>query len=188
MEVTVGEEDSTAAVASADFMEGRRRVSWGWRFLRRRLLWLRRRTLLRRIAWRRLLRRSRPLWLGRPRLRLGRETSGTRLRMGLGIWLRVAVLGLGMGYPHGYGYSPWYYAPYPYDSYPYYGSSGYPADYPDPDNGNDDPLPADPSGRPRPQANQNGPARSWRPPVPEGAAYGNSNSPGRCTACAGSFR
>jgi hypothetical protein len=83
----------------------------------------------------------------------------------------------GWGYPYGYGYSPWYYAPDPYYySYPYYGPSGYPAGYPDPDNGNDKPSTADPNARP--QANQNGPARSWRPPGPGGAAntnYTNSN-------------
>ena len=58
-----------------------------------------------------------------------------------------------------------YYAPYPYDSYPYDGPSGYPADYLDPDSGNNDPPPADPSAQPK--ANQDGPARAWRP---EGAA------------------
>jgi hypothetical protein len=83
----------------------------------------------------------------------------------------------GWGYPYGYGYSPWYYAPDPYYySYPYYGPSGHPAGYPDPDNGNDKPPTADPNARP--QANQNGPARSWRPPGPGGAAntnYTNSN-------------
>jgi hypothetical protein len=82
----------------------------------------------------------------------------------------------GWGYPYGYGYSPWYYAPYPYYSYPYYDPSDYPAGYPDPDNGNDDPPLADPNARPQP--NQNGPATSWRPPVPGGAAnanYANSN-------------
>jgi|HubBroStandDraft_1064217.scaffolds.fasta_scaffold10850_3 hypothetical protein len=80
----------------------------------------------------------------------------------------------GWGYPYAY-YNPWYYAPDPY-SYPYYGPSDYAPGYPDPDNGNDDPTPADPDTRPRP--NQNGPARSWRPPVPGGAAnlnYANSN-------------
>jgi len=84
--------------------------------------------------------------------------------------------GWGWRYPYGYGYSPWYDAPYLYDSYPYYGPSDYPADYRDPDNENNDPPPADPSRRP--QANQNGPARPGRPPVPGGAAnttYANSN-------------
>jgi hypothetical protein len=83
----------------------------------------------------------------------------------------------GWGYPYGYYYGPGYYGPDPYDSYPYYGPSDYPPGYPDPDNGNDDPPPADPNARPRP--NQNGPARSWRPPVPGGGAsanYGNSNA------------
>jgi hypothetical protein len=82
----------------------------------------------------------------------------------------------GWGYPYGYGYSPWYYAPDPYYSYPYYGPSGYPAGYQSPDNGNDDPRTTDPN--PRPQANQNGPTRSWRPPGPGGATntnYANSN-------------
>ena len=44
------------------------------------------------------------------------------------------------------------------------------------DDGNDDPPLADPNARPQP--NQNGPARSWRSPVPGGAAnanYANSN-------------
>jgi hypothetical protein len=82
----------------------------------------------------------------------------------------------GWGYPYGYGYSPWYYAPYPYYSYPYYDPSDYPESYPDPDNRNDDAPPADTNARPQP--NQDGPARSWRPPVPGGAAnanYANSN-------------
>jgi hypothetical protein len=79
--------------------------------------------------------------------------------------------GWGWGYPYAYAFSPWYYAPYLYDSYPYYGPSDYPSDYPDRDNGNDDPAPADPSARP--QANQNGPAGSWRPAVPGGAASAN---------------
>jgi len=82
----------------------------------------------------------------------------------------------GWGYPYGYGYTPWYYAPAPYYSYPYYGPSGYPAGYLDPGNGNDDPRTADPNAPP--PANQNGPARSWRPPAPGGAAntnYTNSN-------------
>jgi hypothetical protein len=83
----------------------------------------------------------------------------------------------GWGYPYGYGYSPWYYAPDPYYySYPYYGPSGYPAGYQGPDNGNDDPRTADPNACP--PANQNGPARSCRPPGPRGAAntnYANSN-------------
>jgi hypothetical protein len=83
--------------------------------------------------------------------------------------------GYGWGYPYG-DYSPWYYGPGPYYSYPYYGPSDYPQGYPDPYNGNDDPPPADPNSRPQP--NQNGPARSWRPPVPGGGAnpnYGNSD-------------
>jgi len=80
----------------------------------------------------------------------------------------------GWGYPYGYGYSPWYYAPYSYGSYPSYGPSDYPPDYPDPDNGNDDPPLTDPSARP--QANQNGPAKSWRPPVPAGAANANDTN------------
>jgi hypothetical protein len=77
----------------------------------------------------------------------------------------------GWGYPYGYGYSPWYYAPYLYDSYPYYGPSDYPADYPDPNDGNDNFPPAGPDARSQP--NQNGSARSWRPPVPAGAANAN---------------
>jgi hypothetical protein len=77
----------------------------------------------------------------------------------------------GWGYPYA-DYNPWYYAPDPY-SYPYYGPSDYSPGYPDPDNGNDDPSPADPNTRPQP--NQNGPARSWRPPVPGAAANANSN-------------
>jgi hypothetical protein len=84
--------------------------------------------------------------------------------------------GWGWGYPYSY-YSPWYYGPGPYYSYPYYGPSDDPAGYPDPGNGNDDPPPADPNGRPLP--NQNGPARPWRPPVPGGGAnpnYPNSNA------------
>jgi hypothetical protein len=68
----------------------------------------------------------------------------------------------GWGYPYGYYYNPWYYAPDPYYSYPYYS---------DPDNRGDDPPPADPNARPQP--NQNGPARSWRPQAPGGAAYAN---------------
>jgi len=84
----------------------------------------------------------------------------------------------GWGYPYGYGYSPWYYAPDPY-SYPYYGPSGYPAGYQGPDNGNDDPRTTDPNDpNARPEANQTGPARSWRPPGPGGATttnYANSN-------------
>lgn len=87
--------------------------------------------------------------------------------------------GLGWGYPYGYGYVPWYYAPDPY-SYPYYGPSGYPADDPDPDNGNRDPRTADPNARP--QAYQNGPARSWRPPVQERAANTNSANSNVATA------
>jgi len=77
--------------------------------------------------------------------------------------------GWGWGYPYGYGYSPWYYAPYLYDSYPYYGPSG----YADPDSGNHDPLPADPSARP--QANQNGPTRAWRPEGAANTTHRNSN-------------
>jgi len=85
----------------------------------------------------------------------------------------------GWGYPYGYGYTPWYYAPAPYYSYPYYGPAGYPAGYPDPGNGNNDtgdPGTANPNAPP--PANQNGSARSWRPPAPGGAAntnYTNSN-------------
>jgi hypothetical protein len=81
--------------------------------------------------------------------------------------------GWGWGYPYGY-YNPWYYSPYYY--YPYYYGSDYPPDYPDPDNGNDDPPPADPNARPQPK--QYGPPRSWQPPVPGGALnanYANSN-------------
>ena len=66
-----------------------------------------------------------------------------------------------------------YYAPYPYDSYPYDGPSGYPADYLDPDSGNNDPPPADPSARP--QANQDGPARAWRPEGAANTTHRNSN-------------
>ncbi len=79
--------------------------------------------------------------------------------------------GYGWGYPYSYYYSPGYYAPYSYYSYPYYGPSDYPSGYPDPNNGSDDPPPADPNARPLP--NQNGPARSWRPPVPGGATNPN---------------
>jgi hypothetical protein len=81
--------------------------------------------------------------------------------------------GWGWGYPYGYDYSPWYYAPYSYDSYPYYVPSDYPADYLDPDNGNDYPPPADPSARPK--ANQNGPARPPVPGVVANTTYANSN-------------
>jgi len=77
--------------------------------------------------------------------------------------------GWGWGYPYGY-YSP-YYGADPYYSYPNYGPSDYPPGYPDPDNGDDNPPPADPKVRPQP--NQNGPARSWRPPVPGGGANAN---------------
>jgi len=83
----------------------------------------------------------------------------------------------GWGYPYGYyGYYPDYYAPGYYYSYPGYGPSDDPGAYPDPDNGGDNPAPADPNARPAP--NQNGPARSWRPPVPGGAGnanYGQNN-------------
>jgi hypothetical protein len=68
----------------------------------------------------------------------------------------------GWGYPYGYYYDPWYYAPYPNYAYP---------DYSDPNNGDDNPPPADPGARPQP--NQNGPARSWGPPAPGGAANAN---------------
>ena len=78
--------------------------------------------------------------------------------------------GWGWGYPYGY-YDSWDYSPDPYYSYPYYGPSDYPPGYAHPDNGDDDPPPADP--RVRPQPNQNGPARSWRPPVPVGGANAN---------------
>jgi hypothetical protein len=85
----------------------------------------------------------------------------------------------GWGYPYA-GYSPWYYGPSPYYSYPYYGPSDDPAGYPDSGYGNDDPPPADPNARPLP--NQNGPARSWRPPVPGGGA--NPNYPNNSAAAA----
>ena len=88
--------------------------------------------------------------------------------------------GWGWGYPYGYGYAPWYYAPRPYYSYPYYGPAGYPTDYPDPNNGNGDPGTADPNARP--QANQNGPAGSWRPPVQGGPAYTSSANSNVATA------
>jgi hypothetical protein len=94
---------------------------------------------------------------------------------GWGLGFGWPYWGWGWGYPYAY-YNPRYYAPDPYYSYPYYGPSDYPPGYSDPDNGNDDPTPTDPSTRPQP--NQNGPARSWRPPVPGGAAsanYANSN-------------
>jgi hypothetical protein len=67
----------------------------------------------------------------------------------------------GWGYPYGYYYNPWYYAPDPYYSHPYQ----------DPNNGDDDPRPADPNARPQP--NQNGPARSWGPSTPGDAANAN---------------
>jgi hypothetical protein len=73
----------------------------------------------------------------------------------------------GWGYPYGYYYNPWYYPPYPYYSYPY---------YPDPNNGDDDPPPADPNAQPQP--NQNAPVKSWGPPSPGDAVnanYANSN-------------
>src|ERR1700687_4393914 len=87
---------------------------------------------------------------------------------GFGFGFGWPYWGWGWGYPYGYGYNPWYYAPDPYYSYPYYGPSSYPAGYLDPDNGNGDPRTADPNARP--QASQNGPARSWRPAVPGGAS------------------
>jgi hypothetical protein len=79
--------------------------------------------------------------------------------------------GWGWGYPYASYYGPGYYAPDPYYSYPYYGPSDDPTGYPDPGNGNDNPRPPDPNTRPRP--NQNGPAKPWRPPVPEGAPNEN---------------
>ena len=76
-------------------------------------------------------------------LRPGRKIlgPGIRLRMGLGIWLRLAVLGLGISV--WLLLQPRYYAPDPYYSYPYY-------PHPDPNNGDDDPRPADPNARPEP--------------------------------------
>jgi hypothetical protein len=75
----------------------------------------------------------------------------------------------GWGYPYGYYYSPWYYAPDPYYSYPYYR-------YPDPNNGDNDPPPANPNARPEPH--QKVPIKSWGPPSEGEAAnanYANSN-------------
>jgi hypothetical protein len=91
---------------------------------------------------------------------------------GWGVGFGWPYWGWGWGYPYAY-YSPWYYAPGPYYSYPNYGPSD-PTANPDPDNGNGNP-PANPGTRPLP--NQNGPAKSWRPPVPGGApntSYTNS--------------
>jgi hypothetical protein len=93
--------------------------------------------------------------------------------------------GWGWGYPYGYYYSPGYYAPGSYYSYPYYGTSDDPTGYPNPGNGNDDPPPTDPNTRPLP--NQNGPAKSWRPPVPGGAPHANyANSDAAAVAPRGS--
>ncbi|HSY98448.1 MAG TPA: hypothetical protein VK788_03050 [Terriglobales bacterium] len=86
--------------------------------------------------------------------------------------------GWGGSYPYGYYYGPGYYGYSPYYSYPYYGPSDDPAGYPDPNNGNDDP--SNPNARPQP--NQNGPARSWRPPVPGGGADPNYPNNGAAAA------
>jgi len=94
---------------------------------------------------------------------------------GWGVGFGWPYWGWGWGYPYGSYYSPWYYPSGPYYSYPYYGPSDDPTGNPDPDNGNGNPPPANPSTLPLP--NQNGPARSWRPPVPGGApntSYTNS--------------
>jgi len=71
----------------------------------------------------------------------------------------------GWGYPYGYYYNPWYYVPY---SYRY---------YPDPNNGDADPPPADPNAPPDP--NQKVPIKPWGSSSPgEDAAnanYANGN-------------
>ena len=99
----------------------------------------------------------------------GRKILGPRirLRMGRGWGFGFGWPYWGWGYPYGYYYSPGYYAPYPYYSYPY---------YPDPNNGDDDPPPADPNAPPEPK--QKVPIKSWGPPSPGDAAnanYANSN-------------
>jgi len=94
---------------------------------------------------------------------------------GWGVGFGWPYWGSGWGYPYGSYYSPWYYPSGPYYSYPYYGPSDDPTGNPDPDNGNGNPPPANPNTRPLP--NQNGPARSWRPPVPGGAPNTSYTNP-----------
>src|SRR5580704_6773754 len=99
---------------------------------------------------------------------------------GWGVGFGWPYWGWGWGYPYGYYYSPGYYGTYPYYSYPYYGPSDDPTGNPDPNNGDDNPPPADPNARPQP--NQSGPARAWRPPVPGGApnpSYTNGDASSR---------